>query len=366
MAARIFLHSLHQALRSVALLLFPSVFIALFAWATAGSNSGNTSDPIRASSWIWLAAHAIPFRVNSLELSHSVSGTGALSFLPLGAIFLPYLATRSGFRRLIEMGLNSRGARIFFIFDYALLTMAISYFSRSHSLISEWKWAPLFGAGIALLGTANFAHPKLEFIKFPIYLFATLCGIFLLAFGTSLVSHFAIVKDLTTVVQAGWVGGGLFLMVQILYLPNVAIMALGYFFGLGFSIGQGTLISPTRFSLHEIPAISLLGGLPTGVAHPFRYGIFLEAAFALVFLSFIFFSHSTFGQRQRFALTTIFTFLSLFAAITFLSSGELITKALSPVGVSWWKVTTEMGIALIGAMVLVIYLPALATRVRKS
>ena len=79
MVARALGVSFRQALRSVALTLFPLAFIALFSWATAGSTSGNTSDPIRASAWLYLGVHLIPFTVPS----------GKLTLLPLLAVLYP-------------------------------------------------------------------------------------------------------------------------------------------------------------------------------------------------------------------------------------------------------------------------------------
>ncbi|MEI6648032.1 MAG: DUF6350 family protein [Actinomycetes bacterium] len=366
MPARIFLHSLQQALRSVALLLFPAAFVSLFAWATAGSSSGNTTDPIRAASWIWLAAHNIPFTVVTHQAGSTASIIGALSFLPIGALIFPFLSTRSGYVRLTQEGSNHRGARIFFVVNYTLLTMGISFLSKSNSVASNWKWAPLFGAAVALLGSSNFSQPKIAFLKFATYLFAILWGAGLIIVGLSLATHLHIIKDLTTVIQPGWVGGAIFIAIQILYLPNAAIMALSYLFGLGFSIGHATSISPTHFVLHEIPAIPLLGGLPTEVHPGARYGLIAEIIFGLILLAYIFRGHETFAERQRFALVTIFGFLAMFASVTFLSSGELVTSALSPVGVIWWKMCAEMATVLVASMILVIYLPALIGKVRKT
>ena len=90
--------TLTQVLRSVALVLLPTSFIALFAWATAGSAVGNTGDPLRASLWIWLGAHQIPFTL-SLPPSNTA---GYLSFLPLGALVAPVLAIRNGVARAFE------------------------------------------------------------------------------------------------------------------------------------------------------------------------------------------------------------------------------------------------------------------------
>ncbi len=55
--------SLSHAIRGAAFVLLPFAFVALIAWATAGSATGTTTDPIRAALWIWLGAHHIPFSI---------------------------------------------------------------------------------------------------------------------------------------------------------------------------------------------------------------------------------------------------------------------------------------------------------------
>ena len=55
--------SLSHAIRGAAFVLLPFAFVALIAWATAGSATGTTTDPIRGALWIWLGAHHIPFSI---------------------------------------------------------------------------------------------------------------------------------------------------------------------------------------------------------------------------------------------------------------------------------------------------------------
>jgi hypothetical protein len=87
-----------QVVRSIVFVLLPISFIALLAWATAGSSTGNTGDPLRAALWIWLGAHQVPF---SLALPPA-NIAGYLSYLPLGAVVLPIFAIRSGINRVID------------------------------------------------------------------------------------------------------------------------------------------------------------------------------------------------------------------------------------------------------------------------
>ena len=64
MVSRVLLVTFRQALRSIVLSLLPITTITLIGWSLAGSQTGNTSDPLKASIWFWLATHLIPFNLN--------------------------------------------------------------------------------------------------------------------------------------------------------------------------------------------------------------------------------------------------------------------------------------------------------------
>jgi hypothetical protein len=54
------------------------------------------------------------------------------------------------------------------------------------------------------------------------------------------------------------------LILNLLYLPNVAIAALSYVSGAGFAVGAGTHLSPITQDIGQIPALPLLAALPIG------------------------------------------------------------------------------------------------------
>lgn len=82
----VLLVSFKQAVRSITLILLPLSFVSLVAWATAGSSTGNTADPLRAALWFFLIAHHIPL---DLSLSNSaISGT--FTYFPIGALLIPF------------------------------------------------------------------------------------------------------------------------------------------------------------------------------------------------------------------------------------------------------------------------------------
>ena len=119
MVARTLWIALQQVIRSILIYLFPLSFIALFAWATAGSTYGTTSDPMRAAVWLWLGSHLTPFHITSNEI------TGYLSYLPIGAAIFPMLTMRVGFRRVLEVVGNKKISRAYFIISYLLVLSLI-------------------------------------------------------------------------------------------------------------------------------------------------------------------------------------------------------------------------------------------------
>ena len=335
MLARALLVSFQQALRSIALTLFPLAFIALVAWATAGSSSGNTTDPIRASLWLWLGAHLIPF---TLHLPPAFDA-GALSILPLGAAIFPLLAIRSGINRSIAALEKTRPARIFFSLWYLVFVLAATLLSQTADVKPSLIIAPLYTILMIVIASINFTHPALAPLRYATHIFTLLAGLALILFGASLALHFSIAKNLTTVLQPGWIGGVLLLAIQILYLPNLAIHALSYFLGFGFALGAHTHISPTIFTIKEIPAIPILGGLPTGKHPLYLLGLILVFALSLFISLSVIRRHSDFNNRIREFAQLILGGSLLLALASVLASGTLLTAALHPVGVRWWPLS---------------------------
>ena len=354
MVRRILSVSIVQAVRSVALTLLPAAFISLFAWATAGSASGNTTDPIRASVWIWLAAHQVPFHVAS----------GKLSILPLGALVFPIWAIRKSFPRVADSHSKIEGARFFFAVIYAGIATGLAAISASNQIHALWYLTPAYAFVISYLATYNFKSDEARHIRFGFHIILLVWGIASLAVMGSLIAHWRVLVDLNTVIGPGIIGGALFLFIQILYLPNAALYALSYALNVGFHLGSGTLISPTHFTLHEIPALPILSTLPTG-EHPFmKYGAagFLLIAFfiALPILR----EFRGFKARIFFYLRTAMVLLAIVAALCYLSTGELLTSSMSPVGIPLLTFVEYFAMAFGSIGLLCIVIPAIITRFR--
>lgn len=359
--SRILLVAFQQALRSVALILLPLSFIALFAWSTAGSATGNTSDPIRAAIWMWLGSHLVPF---DLSLASGFS-SGALSYLPIGAAVFPWLAIRSGFRRASEFLSNPRGARSFVLFFYTLIATIAAALSQSENIKPNIILTPVYVLILGLSATVNYQSDFLQRYKFLANAFMAILGLSTLVIGISMILHFEIVKSLAIVIQPGIMGGILFTILQLLYLPNIALAGVSYFFGLGFSLGSETLISPLTIDLNSLPAIPILGSLPSS-EHPL---LLISLLILILIVSLnqlkIFRKYQEFRVRQSEILIGTIPIIALLALSSFLAGGTLLTKDMHPVGITWWKLPALFAAISLFALTLGLYLPKLIRAIRR-
>jgi len=360
MFGRILAVSIQQAARSVALTLFPASFISLFAWATAGSQSGNTTDPIRASVWIWLGAHLIPFHLN-IAASHL---PGALTLLPMGALIFPIWAIRKSFPKVKDALPKIEGARFFFALAYTLIATILALISTSSGIKPIWYLVPLFTFPISYIATYDFKAAENRYLRFAFHTLIFFWGAAAIALGLSLAAHWSVLHDLGVVIAPGIIGGLLFLLIQILYIPNAAFVGLAYLLGIGFKLGSGTSVSATTFTVHGIPAIPIFAALPTG-RHPLlQFGLIGLFLLVLIMLLPIIRENSLFKSRQFFAIRTILLALIIVTVIAYLSSGELLTSALHNVGVTWWRVSAYFAAVSAGVVILTVYIPGLIKRVR--
>ena len=358
MMSRVLGAALPQVLRSVAWLLLPTSFIALLAWATAGSATGNTGDPLRAALWIWIGAHQIPF-----SLSLPPSGLdGYLSYLPLGALIFPVLAIRNGISRTIERLDNDSSlvapARAAFAAAYTLFALLASLFSKTDSVRPVWYFAILYVLPFTLLIGATVGR-KVALGQGFLYgsrIIAFLLGISSIIFGLLLLVNVSMVKNLTTVLQPGIFGGFLLLLLNILYIPNAIVATLGYFSGVGFAVGSGTLVSPLSFRLNKIPAMPLLGALPEGKSSIAFIGV------AVVVFAGALLASWTVTLNIKVLYQSLIVSILIAAFVGYSGSGALITDAMSAVGVSPWKFTAAIAIELGVGALLALYLPRLMKR----
>jgi hypothetical protein len=336
--------SLSHVFRAAAFLLLPFSFIALIAWATAGSASGSTTDPIRGAVWIWLGAHHIPF-----QLALPPTGlAGYLTYLPLGGVVLPFFAIRSAFSRAVDRlsgyfhDINS--VRITFSLLYALIVTILAFISRSTAVTPQWYLAPVIAFLLSLIATMT-VGPRVspsKSVRIAVRVAAAMLGSALILIFIFILTNLSQVKDITISLQPGIFGGLLLLFLNLLYLPNAAVAMAAYFSGTGIAVGAGTLVSPLWYHLGQIPALPLLGILPTGRQPLALFGlIFFIGLGVLLALWSLPFGIQTLMQSY------IFT-LAIAVVLAYCASGSLITAEMGAMGVSIWKfvlsIAVEVGV----------------------
>jgi hypothetical protein len=344
--------SLTQALRSVALVLLPSAFISLLAWATAGSTAGNTIDPMRVAGWMWLASHHIPFDL-SLPPTDKI---GALSYLPLGALIFPFLAVRSGFIRAVynldESERDVRGLRLtrsaisIFYTGFVALVAWVTTTSNVRPSMYLVPVATIPITWLAMSTVRNFESRRSFFsVEIALRFIAVTTGIASLVLSASLFINQETIRNLTVVLQPGWLGGILLFFIGLLYIPNAIIATLSYLVGPGFAVGVGTSLSALTHRVSEIPALPLLGALPSG-----RQPLILLSALGISLGGIVIYTLAIRRSFSTFAISSTVV-LAGFALLAFLSSGQLLTQALGTVGVSTWRFTLAISIEFVfGAM----------------
>jgi len=342
-----------QALRSAAIFLLPLAFITLIAWATAGSATGTTSDPIRAAMWIWLGAHHVHF-----DLALSPSGVaGYLSYLPIGGLLLPIVALRAGFKRVISKldgdYSNLTGIRLFFSLFYAILAAIVALFSSSAGVVPLWWMAAIF-AFLLALGSSFIADRSID-LGMPVILalriIALLLGTGFLIFAIAFFSNFGQATLITEVLAPGIFGSLLLLILNLLYLPNAALAALSYVSGAGFAVGAGTHLSPITQDIGEIPAIPLLAALPVNSNKWFLlFSIVIIALGALL-------GYWTVSLQERASWQSFFIVVVMLTIFAYLASGSLITQAMGAVGLSIWQFILAVGSQLLIGLLAFKFIP---------
>ncbi len=363
-----------QGVRGITLILLPLAFLSLITWATAGSSTGNTADPMRAAIWFFLIAHHVPL---DLSLSNETI-SGRLTFFPIGALIIPFLVIKNALLRMSErLGASSasqkRAQLLALSFSYSLLGTLLSLLSLGSTvkapLYVVFPILFLVSAVSGYISSNLLPEQGIEFpwqraLKLAYLLLLALVGFAGLVFSFSLIWNFNTVLDLTRVIEPGIFGGLAFLIIQILYLPNFFISTLSYIAGSGVVIGNGTWLNPFVHRLDEIPAISLLGGLPIG-AQP----LFILLALVIVGLGIVAGKYGVSKYQddvelRRFILALLAIIAGLTLIIARASSGELLSPNLESVGPHWYLMPLALSLEMGLGVALFLYTPVAISKLR--
>jgi hypothetical protein len=154
--------------------------------------------------------------------------------------------------------------------------------------------------------------------------------------ATGLALNLERMTTLLTALDAGVIGNIALLVGQLAYAPNAVVWAASYAIGPGFTLGNGSIVSPAATELGALPAIPLLTAVPDvgpgGVSH--LWWLALGVAAGAVAATLVVLARPT----ARFDETTLVGGLSgvlsgvAFTGVAWLTSGDLGSELLSGLG----------------------------------
>ena len=256
----------------------------------------------RASADVWLMAHGTRVVVPEGILAGVEVPTFVISMIPLGlSAFIGYLGFRLG--RKLTTALQLWPAWLASAIVYGAASFGLSTTAYSEFVYPvTWQWTlfpPVFFTFFLILGSligkqqalgvaANLPEP-LERIQFRNWLSKTangmhwsiralaepalragtavvaiLIGVSAVFIGVMLAVNWIQVIRLYEGLQVSLLGGIMITAGQLAILPNLIVMGASWFTGVGFQIGEGSLISPVATVVGPLPALPITSALPIG------------------------------------------------------------------------------------------------------
>jgi hypothetical protein len=244
----------------------------LLAWATDSRSGSGAAAATRSAGQLWLLAHGT---------SLSIPG-GTVGLIPLGLVLLPlallHRAGRHSARTVPVPSLRTATALIGAIaFPYAVGAGFVAAACSTAAIRPAPVQALVGGAVVAVLGAGSGVLREARLLsrvqRLPERVrrlavgVAVATGVLLAAggalVGLSLAVHAGRVTSLASSSAPGLVGGLVLLVSGLLLVPNAVVWGASWVTGPGFAVGVGTSVGPFATSLGPVPALPLLGALPS-------------------------------------------------------------------------------------------------------
>jgi len=239
--------------------------VAVVGWVTA--EPGTLVGALVVGTSLWLAGHGVPVQLGGLLVTLVPWGVAALQavLVSRAAGFAARSARPGQQPRATGVALTVVAA-----YNTPLLVVA-TLFGRVDAapghlaaVLAVLLAAALHGAGRALGTTWTDRWPAWA-RSVPRAVLAS--QLVLLAAGasvlvTGLARHLDRVTALHDGLAPGLAGGIALLVAQLALVPNALVWAGSYALGGGFTLGNGSLVSPSSTDLGVVPGLPLLGALP--------------------------------------------------------------------------------------------------------
>jgi len=363
----IVLHAGGNGLLAAVVGLAAAMVLTVASWAAVPHADGASAQaPIRLAAGLWLLAHHV-----TLELGAASLGLTPLAWtlVPLG---LTYLAGRQAARALAPVTLGDVGrALVVLALAYGLVAAVVAGLSsweamQPHPLQAFVLGAALafVGGGLGLLRAADLDSAAWLTVPFRLRQAAvagtaallSLVGVAAVVVALMLAAGFGEAVDYSRTLDAGGVGGLSLALVSASFVPTMVVWAGAFLAGPGFTVGEGTTVSPHSVDYGALPVFPPLAALPpegvAGGAALLSLTVPLAAGVLAGWLVHRRLASATPHEAALWSLVAGAVAGVGFAVLAWWSSGPVGAQRLSVVGVSPWTgllVAAEVG--LVGAVV---------------
>ena len=346
---------------SVLVVLLPVLIATL---TTAGEDA--TWGAARVGLRLWLFGHGVP---------QSVSGIG-ISLIPLGISALAVYAVYASTRRT---GVATRAGLVAGMLVYMMLALLAGRMAGLDGF--EMFRAALGGLVVGGIGTGmglvrrsetvtwrtvaapvsrRLASPVRSGLRASTLAVTMLLGASALLVGIWVLAGRATIGDVVRGLSLDAAGGVVFALAQLIYLPNLMIWALAWLAGPGFAVGDGTRFAPDQVVGGPMPAVPLLGALPTSSMSGSAALIAPAVIVGIGAVVGLYLHRRAPVERwwhQPAAVGTCALAVAVVtSALVVVSSGAAGPGRMAVVGAAWWQVGPLVG-ALVGGGAALVALP---------
>ncbi|HWJ85025.1 MAG TPA: DUF6350 family protein [Cellulomonas sp.] len=263
------LAAVQAAVLSLLALVLPAI-AAFVATAADPANAGiSWFRAVRVGGSLWLAGHGVPLAVGDVEVTLAPLGVTAL------AVFACYASAR-------RSGVPTVAAYLAGVGGYVAMVLAVALFVGTGpvALVRGGVGAVLVaGIGMGTGLAARSDAPSVRVVTRPLWArvprvvrvgacAGTMVATALVAVAAVLtalwvVAGLATIGDVIDGLGLDPIGGAVLAVGELAFAPNLVVWAMAWLAGPGFAVGSGTHFAPHEVLAGPMPAVPLLGALPS-------------------------------------------------------------------------------------------------------
>jgi len=233
-----------------------------------GSDSASFGDALRFGTRFWLLANGVGLHVGTVSVTLVPWGVTAVI-----AFWISRFAAASARRVAGRPTMTSAGFISVVVVSAYLFPVLVVVLSLDEPWQVPARWAAVTTVLLlaAMWGSSRNLggrRPQVPSMKSAVSCAVVAAQLVKLVAGAALLitglgMHLKQVEALYQALHTGATGAIALLLLQLAFAPNALVWSASYALGSGFSLGAGSVVAPAGTQLGIVPAIPLLGALPT-------------------------------------------------------------------------------------------------------